>query len=521
MARIFKISLSFLLVLNTFPNLIIAEDFSKIKENPSQSDTATDLESIEEVPTGIVTNNEKNEKTQQETSPTPAVLPQYVLEKIVVKGNTKTLRGTILHYISIKEGYSFSPDDPRIEKSRIKLLSTGWFSNVKFSLEKGSKKGFAILVVTVEERSTLLLSNLLIGNSSITPYGGLEITERNFLGRGLSLSGSFVAGGPGKGMQIEFFDPSIKSSPFSFGTSIHYSSGLDYLGDSSALSIYKDSLDVIKGPARIDYTRIGGAIKGSYILPMSLRLTLKYRYEYIDAILPIVAIQTTGEKTKPLNFGIVSGKSHLSTISAVISYDSRNDPFLPCEGVNFGISFELSNSIFGSSYNYSKYTTYFEWLKKLKWSHVLKLGISAGLIAGSAPFFEKFYIGDLSDLIPQRILGLSFDRRKSFNLLNTNINSMRYETIAAKIFIEYIIPLYRKNRGIYGIDFFFSAGLFMLASPEDFEITPSNDGSQKFVPLDITGNTGFRIDTQAGFFEISVATLLSLIPVEEELTLWR
>jgi outer membrane protein insertion porin family len=450
-----------------------------------------------------------------------ASYPRYTLERIVIEGNTKTTDKTILFFIPLKKGQSFSPDSLELAKSRGRLLATGWFSDVVFTLQKGSKKGDVVLRIKVEERSTLLISNLILGVSKITSYGGLEITEHNFLGRGLSLSGSFVVGNPYRGFKAEFADPSILSSPFSVGMAFYYTSGIDYLGSDDVVAVYADSEQATTGPARIDYKRIGGSFKGAVTLFKALTLTLKYRFEFIEAILPIAAASTRGGVTEPLDFGLISGKSYISTLSALLSFDTRNDPFLPSGGINLNIGIEISNTLFGSTYNYSKYTLSLDWFKKLPWGHVIRLGFIGGLITGNAPLFEKFYIGDLSDFIPDRVLGMAFDKRSSFNLLRTSINAMRYESIAAKLLAEYIIPLYRKKKAIYGIDFFFSLGLFMLASPEDFSVPPAGYKDVSPAPIDLTANMGFRLDTSAGYFDISVGTLLNLIPIEEELTLWR
>ena len=43
--------------------------------------------------------------------------------------------------------------------------------------------------------------------------------------------------------------------------------------------------------------------------------------------------------------------------------------------------------------------------------HVLRLEFGYGAVTGNAPFFEKFYVGDFTDLLPDRVLDLNFDRR--------------------------------------------------------------------------------------------------------------
>ena len=54
-------------------------------------------------------------------------------------------------------------------------------------------------------------------------------------------------------------------------------------------------------------------------------------------------------------------------------------------------------------------------------------------VIGDAPLFEKFYVGDFTDLLPDRVLDLNFDRRAAPNFLGTDIVEVRYGQYAAKI----------------------------------------------------------------------------------------
>ena len=79
-----------------------------------------------------------------------AVFKQAALfvEAIEVVGNGKTTRDTILARISVEIGDLV--DEDRIEESRLRLLGTGFFRSVEFSLRRGSQRGRVLLVVEVE-----------------------------------------------------------------------------------------------------------------------------------------------------------------------------------------------------------------------------------------------------------------------------------------------------------------------------------------------------------------------------------
>jgi hypothetical protein len=122
-------------------------------------------------------------------------------------------------------------------------------------------------------------------------------------------------------------------------------------------------------------------------------------------------------------------------------------------------------------------------------------------------------VGDLSDLLPDRVLDLSFDRRPAPNFLNTDIVEIRYGNYAAKLDAEYRIPLYRGRQSIYGVDFFSGVGFYGLANERDFVEHARGYTGFSTWPIDFTFNAGLRIDTQAGGFVLGISNLVGLIPV--------
>jgi hypothetical protein len=92
--------------------------------------------------------------------PAGNVGPRHVLEGIVVRGNHKTEAWVVLRELGLAVGDVVAATDPRVEIARLRLLSLGYFLIVQFSLEKGSRRGGAVLVVTVEERGTIIINAL-------------------------------------------------------------------------------------------------------------------------------------------------------------------------------------------------------------------------------------------------------------------------------------------------------------------------------------------------------------------------
>ena len=72
------------------------------------------------------------------------------------------------------------------------------------------------------------------------------------------------------------------------------------------------------------------------------------------------------------------------------------------------------------------------------------------------------------------------------------------------------------SRSIYGIDFFGAAGIYGVASYRDLSDPPRGYSGLRRIPVDLTFNLGFRIDTSAGGFVFAFSNLLGLFPVRGE-----
>ena len=58
---------------------------------------------------------------------------------------------------------------------------------------RGKKRGGVVLLVEVEERGTIVINELYPSTSAATTFwGGVDVSETNFLGRGVNLGGGFV-----------------------------------------------------------------------------------------------------------------------------------------------------------------------------------------------------------------------------------------------------------------------------------------------------------------------------------------
>jgi outer membrane protein insertion porin family len=449
---------------------------------------------------------------------------KYTLEGVEVRGNTSTLSRVVLRYVPFHAGDILDVDDPELEFTRYRLLGTGYFRDAQLSLRRGTRRGNVILVVDVVERNTIVVNDVWLGLSEdvdgngnarpLTSYGGAQVTETNLAGTGIALGGAFAVADQQIALRASLADPQFLRTDWIARGEVLYSGARAFFGNDDVL--LDDPTQQFADYAVAQYTRFGGSIGAGHDLGVSSQIYFNYRLEKIDASFPLAASDHRGTDVEPIDFLLIRGSSVLSTLGTQFVNDTRDDPFLPTRGHRVELGFDMSLTPLGSDYPYSKLVLRASQWFSLPWGHVLELRGFGGAIFGTAPLFEQFYVGDLSDLLPDRVLDLTFDRRPAPNFLSTDIVEIHYGTYAAKLDAEYRIPIYRGTRSVYGVDFFTSAGLYGLANAQDFtDPAPGYTGFSTW-PIDFTFNLGLRINTQIGGFVFGVSNLIGLIPVRGE-----
>ena len=446
----------------------------------------------------------------------------YTLEGIEVRGNTTTLARVVLRYVHFKPGDTFDVDDKELELTRFRLLGTGFFRDVRLSLRKGTRRGYVVLVVGVAERNTIVVNDVWLGLSAdaepngsarpLTAYGGADITEANLAGSGIAVGGGFAVADRQLALRSRFADRDFLRTGWTVEGLLLYNAARDFFGNKDVLVDYATQ-EVAQDFAVVSYRRFGGMLGAGHDLGISTQLFFDYRLEKIDATLPDAASHHRGLDIEPIDFMINRGSSVLSTVRTVLVHDTRDAPVLPTRGDHLVVVADASLTPLGSDYPYVKLQSRVSHWMPLAWGHVLRLEGFLGAVFGDAPLFEKFYVGDFSDFLPDRVLDLNFDRRPAPNFLNTDIVETRYGQYAAKVNAEYRIPLYRGTRSIYGIDFFGSFGVYGVANGVDFSQHARGYSGFGTVPIDLTFNAGLRIDTSAGGFVFAISNLLGFLPV--------
>lgn len=456
-------------------------------------------------------------------APAAAAVPAYALERVELRGNRRTDGAVLLRHVPYRAGDRLDPTDPELELVRYRLLSTGFFSRAEVKLERGSSRGRVVLVVEVVERNTLIVENLWVGVAAdegdggnaepVSPFLGLRVAERNLIGTGVTLGGGVALADEQISFRADFADPTFLATDWAAYASFLFVDGRDFFGARDVVFEAPFSVERrLEHYAVVPFERVGGQLGTGHDLSLTTSFSVGYRLERVEATPPIVASHDRGGRREALEFDVLPGASALSTLEGSLLHDTRDAPFLVTRGSLLQARLSLGMPPIGSDYAYARLEGLAQQWFPLPFGHVIKLEGFVGAIAGDAPFFEQYYVGDFTDLLPDRVLELAPDRRKAPNYLGTAIGLARFGEFAARAGVEYRIPLYQGHGSILGVDLFASSGVYALATRRELEDpAPEFQGAAAF-PVDLTYNLGLRVDTSVGGATIAFSNLLGLLP---------
>lgn len=182
--------------------------------------------------------------------------PRVYIERIEISGNTRTRDWVIRREFDLGEGDAYNR--VLVDRAERRLRNLGYFKSVKINNEPGSAPDRVILQVIVEDQPTGEFS--VSGGYSTTDgfIGEVNISEKNFLGRGqyVSLGGQF--GENVQGANFSFTEPYF----------------LDYRVAAGFDLFWKETTATDYSP--YDTSTYGGTLRLG--LPLTDELTLGLRY---------------------------------------------------------------------------------------------------------------------------------------------------------------------------------------------------------------------------------------------------
>ncbi len=336
--------------------------------------------------------------------------PPVYFNRILVAGNTKTRDKVVRRELLATEQELYS--GTKISQSRNALQRTGYFEDVQLTTKKTDQPDTVDLLIDVKEGPTGTFS---LGAGFSTGDGFIfnaSIAEKNLLGRGQGLSGSFALGSSRQDFIVSFSEPYFRDSQMSLGFDA-YNTKREYTDfDERKLGFGVNTSYPLK---HFRFPFFGRAkpelAKGSDYLETDQPVTMwdymrgGMAYEFyqekisgVDASAPL-AIQ--GEK----------GTSLTSAITPSLSYDSRDHFFNPTEGTKSAFSTKFAglggDNVFLRNDLSARW--YYPLLKdsSLGGAYVLALGGSVGYGVGikersngnrDLPLAERYFVGGINSV---------------------------------------------------------------------------------------------------------------------------
>ena len=424
--------------------------------------------------------------------PPPGARPErrYVIERIEIRGLRQASEVAVRRRLFVAPGYVL--DDERVLLSRLRLLQLGWFSRVETRVERGSERGYVVLVLDVTERNTVLVSDLVLG---WTPpqglYGGFGLAQQNFLGRGLVMSGGFVYGGSRLdrpqdpslfGVRTSFFAPDVpaKRQRLVAGASAMFLRGEELTCGDPSCDAYDD--DYGDAP-RIRYERLGGEATLGFRPGPFERVSGGVRAEWLWAR----AYAGTGADLGPAP-PIHLGESVLTALVATYEIDTREDFLFPRSGVRGVAQVTFASRFFGGDYDYTRALVQFETAYAL-FRKPFRLQLALGAVQGDAPFFERFYGADFMYFAKGPALGRAME-------LNFSTDS-RYDAGVLMAGIEY-------GRQLWARPGFLRRGVLALGVRGVTTAAEPDAGRTLISAWPLSCEIALRLDTPVGLFNLSL-----------------
>ncbi len=306
----------------------------------------------------------------------------FFVEKVKIRGNTKTKDIVIRRELRIKPGSRFDGDS--LEKSKQRLTNLGYFEEVTYDTEPGTEPNRKDVVFHVKEKQTGELS-FGAGYSSVDQFVGFaEIAQRNFdllnwprfTGGGQSISLRGRIGSINRNVEFSFLEPYLFNKRVSFGLDAY---NTRYESRNIDFAHERRGVGITFARALNDLVKIGTG----YTLE-NVRV-----FDIADSAANIIRE--------------VAGNNLLSRLKLFISRDSTDNVYNPTKGSVLGFSSELIGTFLGGDEDYyilqasgSKYWTL--WKKNvLEWRNRISVSDSFSSTE-HVPVFDRFFAGGLGTI---------------------------------------------------------------------------------------------------------------------------
>jgi outer membrane protein insertion porin family len=306
------------------------------------------------------------------------------IEKIEIRGNTKTKDKVIRRELAVVPGEPF--DMVRVNLSKARLEQMNYFEKVETQPEPTDVPSRKNLVMGVEEKNT---GNLLMGAGFSTideVVGFLELNQGNFdlfnppyfTGGGQKFRIRTQFGTRRQDYILTFIEPWFLGRKLALQTDLYH----------RELNFLSDYFDERETGARLGLTR---ALGSDYLIG-----GVSYTLENIGI--------THVQPNAPQVIKDEAGYSLVSKVGASLAYDTRNSATLPNRGQRTELLTEVAGGPFSGEKDFYKLELRSSWyFKGLREGHVIELIGRTGVVdkygdTTRVPLFDRWFLGGMYSL---------------------------------------------------------------------------------------------------------------------------
>jgi outer membrane protein insertion porin family len=295
------------------------------------------------------------------------------IERIEIRGNTRTRDYVIRREFDISEGDAFNRE--LISRAKRRLEALGYFTSVDITTQPGSEPDRVVVVVNVEDQPT---GSFGVGAGYAAGGDGVmleaSIEEKNFLGRGQYIKVAAGAGTQGaRTYSLSFTEP--------YFLGYRLAAGFD---------IFKSESN---GGDNYDYQEQGFTLRVTAPITEDLKTTFAYNFKQMkyDA-----STSDYADLSQPYKDLVDNSPWTKSSISNTIVYNTIDDMQMPHEGIYASVTNEVAG-LGGDSqfYKISGKAKMFYTVSDYA-DVVASIGGTAGYVAplgGNLNVFDQFQIG--------------------------------------------------------------------------------------------------------------------------------
>jgi outer membrane protein insertion porin family len=376
--------------------------------------------------------------------------PRVFIERINIRGNTKTRDYVIRREFDVGEGDAFNRF--LIDRAERRLRALGFFRSVRITTEPGSSPDRVVVNVDVEDQPTGSFS-FSGGYSTADGFlGEVSLSERNFLGRGQEVRASVSYGQRVEGFELSFTEPYFLGQRISAGVDIY-----SKYNDFTQTAYYENRLT-------------GGSLRLGF--PLTEELTVGLRYSLFeqrveipntrddpwnDCVRPIAgftgpgdACVRNGEASLPIQ-EIAAGEGvWTSMIGFNAVYNSLDNPQDPTSG--FLLRGELEVAGAGGDSQYVRATADARYFYPLFDELVGMVRLQGGQVLGYGD--EKLRVTDHFNVGPNLVRGFAPNGIGPRDRSNTTRGALGATTyLGGSLELQFPVPVAPREFGLRGAVF--------------------------------------------------------------------